>query len=64
MFTGNTHAERRRLIEVFRRTYPVNAAGLSDAEVEAQALALADASTEALVSVLRQRGYTVALEVG
>jgi hypothetical protein len=39
-------------------------AGLSDVQVEALALGIHDASTEALTHVLSQRGYAVVLEVG
>lgn len=64
MWTGNVHAERRRLIAEYREKHPTETAGCGDVIVEVLMFALPDASTEALVYMLRERGYTVALEVG
>jgi hypothetical protein len=64
MYTGPLNSERRRVIEEYRLMNRAETAGLSDVQVEALALGLPGASTEALVHTLSQRGYGVVLEVG
>jgi hypothetical protein len=55
--------DRKQLIANYRADHPAEAAGNPDRTVEALALSLGDASTEALVEELYQRGYAVTLGI-